>query len=216
MKKFIFLSLIFFVFNYNSFSQIFGKVYEHPKVYHYVSKHKKIAVVPFNYKISLKKMPKNTTQDDIIDSEKDGSTNAQARLEIFILNKISRGLVNIDLMETTRVNALLKRNDIDIHNIQDYLPEEICRTLNVDAIITGQINSTRIMSRGGAIATQILLGHSVGDKSSASISIYDKSGTRIWNYGKEITVNAFSNDDDIIRVLMRKTSRRFPYSEKNF
>ena len=212
MKYLITLLLLLHIISYNIFSQTFGKVYEHPKMYGYVAKHRQIAIIPFNYKISLKRMPKRMTQEDVIAAEKAGVISAQNSLEIFILNKKKKGRVNIELQDVNRTNALLKRAKVDIYNIFDFLPEELCEILEVDAVILGTINSSKIMSKGAAIALQLLIGASVSDKAKVSISVYDKDGTRIWNYGKEISGSAFANDDDLIRIVMRKTSRRFPYT----
>ena len=213
MKYLITLLLLLPIISYNIFAQTFGKVYEHPKMYGYVAKHKQIAIIPFNYKIALKRMPKRMTQEDVVAAEKAGVISAQNSLEIFILNKKKKGRVNIELQDVNRTNALLKRAKVDIYNVFDFLPEELCEILEVDAVILGTINSSKIMSKGAAIAMQLLIGASVSDKAKVSISVYDKDGTRIWNYGKEISGSAFANDDDLIRIVMRKTSRRFPYME---
>ena len=141
MKYLISLLLLLTIISNNIFAQTFRKVYEHPKMYGYVAKHKKIAIIPFNYKIALKRMPKRMTQEDVIAAEKAGVISAQNSLEIFILNKKKKGKVSIELQDINRTNALLKRAKVDIYNIFDFLPEELCEILEVDAIIICSIIS---------------------------------------------------------------------------
>ena len=121
------------------------------------------------------------------------------------VNKLNKGISYLHHIPGEKIKGFI---DSGIFSATD----DFSRITEVDAIIIGTINSSKVMSKGAAIAMQILIGASVSDKAKVSISVYDKDGTRIWNYGKEISGSAFANDDDLIRIVMRKTSRRFPYT----
>jgi len=55
------------------------------------------------------------------------------------------------------------------------------------------------------------VGFSKTNQAKATIKVYDKTGKLIWSYGKEVSGGLGSDDDDMIRILMRKTANRFPY-----
>ena len=65
MKYFLSILLSIFLFSITTDAQVFGKVYEADSLKEIIADHKVVAVIPFTYKITLKKMPKNTTESDI-------------------------------------------------------------------------------------------------------------------------------------------------------
>lgn len=67
------------------------------------------------------------------------------------------------------------------------------------------------MSEGAAVATTILVGWSKTKQAKATIQIFDRGGKLLWSYGKEVSGGLGSDENDMIRVLMRKTAKRFPY-----
>ena len=192
-------------------AQTFGKVYEADSLKEIIANHKLVAVIPFNYKITLKKMPKNTTQEDIKLQEEKGSLSAQNSFYTYALKKVEKKEVTVEVQDISRTKVLLSRDSITEKNINDYLPEEICTKLGVDALITGDIIASQPMSEGAAVATQLLVGFSKTNQAKATSKVYDKTGKLIWSYGKEVAGGLGSDDDDMIRVLMRKTANRFPY-----
>ncbi|MFZ9386515.1 MAG: hypothetical protein ACO25B_01420 [Chitinophagaceae bacterium] len=211
MKKPLFLLVCFLFFLSDSFSQVFGKVYEIDSLKEIIASHKLVAVIPFNYKITLKKMPKNTTEEDIRRQEEKGSLSAQNSFYTYALKKVEKKEVTVDLQDISRTKVLLLRDSISEKNISNYLPEELCQKLGVDAIITGDIIASQPMSEGAAVATQLLVGFSKTNQAKATIKVYGGTGKLLWSYGKEVSGGLGSDDDDMIRVLMRKTANRFPY-----
>lgn len=209
-RQFIFILCITF-FSINTKAQVFGKVYEVDSLKEIIANHKLVAVIPFNYKITLKKMPKNTTQADIKLQEEKGSLSAQNSFYTYALKKVEKKEVTVEIQDVTRTKVLLFRDSITEKNVNNYLPEEICTKLGVDALITGDIIASQPMSEGAAVATQLLVGFSKTNQAKATIKVYDKTGKLIWSYGKEVAGSLGSDDDDMIRVLMRKTANRFPY-----
>lgn len=205
----ILISCLFFSSNINS--QVFGKVFEADSLKEIIANHKMVAVIPFNYKITLKKMPKNMTEADIKLQEEKGSLSAQNSFYTYALKKVEKKEVTVEVQDINRSKILLARDSITEKNINTFLPEEICAKLGVDALITGDIIASQPMSEGAAVATQLLVGFSKTNQAKATIKVYDKSGKLIWSYGKEVSGGLGSDDDDMIRVLMRKTANRFPY-----
>lgn len=197
--------------NMNVNSQIFGKVFEADSLKQIIANHKIVAVIPFNYKITLKKMPKNTTQEDIRLQEEKGSLSAQNSFYTYALKKVEKHEVTVEIQDVARTKVLLSRDSINEKNINNYLPEELCAKLGVDALITGDIIASQPMSEGAAVATTLLIGFGKTNQAKATIKVYANTGKLIWSYGKEVSGGLGSDDDDMIRVLMRKTANRFPY-----
>jgi len=196
---------------FTSEAQVFGKVYEVDNIKEIIADDKMVAVIPFSYKITLKKMPKGMTQDDIKLQEEKGSLSAQNSFYTYALRKVDKKEVTVEIQDLARTKVLLSRENIDEKNINNYLPEEICKILGVDALITGDIIASKPMSEGAAVATQLLVGYSKTNQAKATIKVYDNSGKLIWSYGKEVAGGLGSDDNDMIRILMRKTANRFPY-----
>ncbi|MBK6826265.1 MAG: hypothetical protein IPG86_05105 [Chitinophagaceae bacterium] len=211
MKKYLSLVSLFLIFIINSNAQVFGKVYEADSLKEIIANHKMVAVIPFTYQITLKKMPKNMTEADIKLQEEKGSLSAQNSFYTYALKKVEKKEVTVEVQDISRTKILLSRDSITEKNISNYLPEELCSKLGVDALITGDIIASQPMSEGAALATQILIGFSKTNQAKATIKVYDKTGKLIWSYGKEVSGGLGSDDDDMIRVLMRKTANRFPY-----
>lgn len=211
MKQFLALVSLLFIFIFDSNAQVFGKVYEADSLKEIIVNHKMVAVIPFSYKITLKKMPKNMTEADIKLQEEKGSLSAQNSFYTYALKKVEKKEVTVEVQDISRTKILLLRDSITEKNIGNYLPEELCAKLGVDALITGDIIASQPMSEGAAVATQLLIGFSKTNQAKATIKVYDKTGKLIWSYGKEVSGGLGSDDDDMIRVLMRKTANRFPY-----
>ena len=209
MKYFFVTFLI--TFSLGAKAQVFGKIYEDDSLKFKLPTHKNVAVIPFNYKITLKKMPKGMTEADIKSQEEKGSLSAQNSFYTYALRKKEKGEATVEIQDLNRTKVLLGRDSIDEKNVNNYLPEELCKILGVDALITGDIIASQPMSEGAAVASQLLVGFSKTNQAKASIKIYDKSGKLMWSYGKEVSGGLGSDDNDMIRILMRKTANRFPY-----
>jgi hypothetical protein len=209
--KLLSIALLSTIFFNSAQAQVFGKVYEADSLKQIIADDKMVAVIPFNYKITLKKMPKNTTEADIKLQEEKGSLSAQNSFYTYALKKVEKKEVTVEVQDIARTKVLLLRDSITEKNINNYLPEELCAKLGVDAIITGDIIASQPMSEGAAVATTLLIGFSKTNQAKATIKVYSNTGKLIWSYGKEVSGGLGSDDDDMIRILMRKTANRFPY-----
>ncbi|HEU4471877.1 MAG TPA: hypothetical protein VFR58_12370 [Flavisolibacter sp.] len=211
MKKLSILTFLILAIAAGSHGQVFGKVYETDSLKQLIADHKTVAVIPFYYRITLKKMPKGMTQEDIRLQEEKGSVSAQNSFYTYALQKVEKGETTVQVQDITRTKVLLSRDSINEKNINNYLPEELCRILGVDAVITGDIIASQPMSEGAAIATAVMVGWSKTNQAKASIKVYGRTGKLLWSYGKEVSGGLGSDDSDMIRILMRKTANRFPY-----
>ena len=213
--KLLFIAFAISLLPLHLLSQTSGREYTIDGIENAIKNHKIFAILPFHYKVALKKMPKGMTAADVRESEVKSSLACQNSLYTFALEKKSENKITIEIQDINRTNALLKKNDINESNYEAQLPEDLCKILGVDAVILGDIVASQPMSNGAAIATTLLIGF--GGKTNtakAKISLYNNTdGKLLWSYAKDISGGLGSDDNDLIRVLMRKSARKFPYSE---
>ena len=112
MKRNLPLILLLLVVSINIQAQVFGKVFEADSLKEIIANHKIVAVIPFNYKITLKKMPKNTTEADIKLQEEKGSLSAQNSFYTYALKKVEKKEVTVELQDIARTRVLLSRDSI--------------------------------------------------------------------------------------------------------
>ena len=109
----------------------------------------------------------------------------------------------------------LKKNGIDIHSVSEYLPSELGKILGVETIITGTFETSKPMSNGAAIGLAVLTGGMFAT-STATMNMDFMSTVDdelVVNYLKKIKGTLGSDAQDLINVLMRKVSRRIPYTK---
>ena len=143
------------------------------------------------------------------------SLDIQKGMYSWFLTRKKRGTLLVDVQNPTRTNALLKKNGIDIHSYQEYLPSELGEILGVEAIITGSFETSKPMSNGAAIGLAVLTGGMFATNSATMnmdfMSTIDDE--LVVNYHKKIKGTLGSDSQDLINILMRKVSRRIPYTK---
>lgn len=208
------LTILSLLFTVTLFSQT--KLYVHPDAKMYVTKTKTIAILPLKVQVKLRpKELKDFTPEQIVDMGKNESLDIQKGMYSWFLTRKKRGTLLVDVQNPTRTNALLKKNGIDIHSYQEYLPSELGEILGVEAIITGSFETSKPMSNGAAIGLAVLTGRMFATN-SATMNMDFMSTTDdelVVNYHKKIKGTLGSDAQDLINILMRKVSRRIPYTK---
>ncbi|WP_111707051.1 hypothetical protein [Lutibacter citreus] len=212
MKKILFLVSLFI--SVASFSQT--KLYVHPDADTYVANTKTIAILPLKVQVKLRpKELKDFTTEQIIQMNKDESLDIQKGMHTWFLTRKKRGSLLVNVQNPSRTNALLKKNGIDIHSYDEYLPSELGKILGVEAVITGNFETSKPMSNGAAIGLAVLTGGMFA--TSSAIMNMDFTNTAddelVVNYNKKIKGSLGSDAQDLINILMRKVSRRIPYTK---
>lgn len=208
------LTILSLLFTVTLFSQT--KLYVHPDAKMYVTKTKTIAILPLKVQVKLRpKELKDFTPEQIVDMGKNESLDIQKGMYSWFLTRKKRGTLLVDVQNPTRTNALLKKNGIDIHSYQEYLPSELGEILGVEAIITGSFETSNPMSNGAAIGLAVLTGGmfatNIATMNMDFISTTDDE--LVVNYHKKIKGTLGSDAQDLINILMRKVSRRIPYTK---
>lgn len=212
MKKvLLILTLTFTTF---SFSQT--KLYVHPNADTYVANTKTIAILPLKVQVKLRpKQLKDFTTEQIIEMGKNESLDIQKAMYTWFLTRKKRGTMLVGVQNPTRTNALLKKEGIDIHSYDEYLPSELGEILGVEVVITGNYETSKPMSTGAAIGLAVLTGGMFATNSA--VMNMDFTSTTddelVVNYNKKVKGSLGSDAQDLINILMRKVSRRIPYTK---
>ena len=178
--------------------------------------HETIAVVPFKTTVSLRPKQMESLKDgQLAKMEEDESSMIQQSLYSWFLKRRQQGDLWVDIQDVNTTNALLARNGITYQNLDDYTPKEIAKILEVDAVIKGSFETNKPMSDGASIALGILVGF-YGSTNQATINMFihnAEDGKVLVNYNKAVAGSVGSTTDQLINIIMRKASRRIPYTK---
>jgi hypothetical protein len=188
------------------------QIYEAPNFKETLKTHKSVAIVPFKATISYKRMPKGYSADANAIEEKKLGLTMQQGMFTYLLRKQDQ--YTVSFQDVDRTNSLLKKAHV-YDDIDDILPDSLCKILNVDAVIKCTYNYEKTGSEAGAIASAILIG-GMGKTGSGGLlmQINDKvNGDLVWRFYKEMNESFLSNANEVMERMMRKVSRNFPYEK---
>jgi hypothetical protein len=213
MKKLLLISLAVFITTV-SFSQT--KLYVHPDADTYVANTKTIAILPLKVQVKLRpKQLKDFTSEQMTTMNKDEALDVQKGMYSWFLTRKKRGSLLVEIQNPARTNALLKKNGIDIYSYDEYLPSELGKILGVETVIMGAFETSKPMSNGAAIGLMVLTGGMFAT-STATMNMDFMSTSDdelVVNYLKKIKGSLGTDSQDLINILMRKVSRRIPYTK---
>tara|TARA_B100001093_G_scaffold519149_1_gene606802 strand:- start:38625 stop:39266 length:642 start_codon:yes stop_codon:yes gene_type:complete len=211
MKK-IALSTCFFLFTLSVFSQT--KLYLYPQAEIYAKATETIAILPLRVQVNLRpKELKDFTPEQIVQMGKDESLDIQKGMHTWFLKRKQRGDLSSTVQNPAKTNALLLKAGYDIHNLDLLTPNELGQILGVDCVILGSLETSKPMS--GAAALGALVIGFAGSTNSAicNLDFYNTQDEElVVNYYKTVRGGLGSNSQDLIHVLMRKVTRRIPYT----
>lgn len=207
---------ILFLFFLSSLAISQTHLYEHPQIEQYIASHSKIAILPFKTSITLRpKDMKSMTNEQLKKMEVDEGLSIQNAMHSWFLKREKNGQLKVSLLDPLTTNAKLKKMGVTFENFEDYTPDELADMIEVDAIIMGTFETNKPMSEGASVALGLLVGmYGSTNNAVINMSIYEaKEGIQIANYNKAISGSMGSSTEDLINNLMRKASRRIPYTE---
>tara|TARA_B100001750_G_C15447867_1_gene567241 strand:- start:703 stop:1344 length:642 start_codon:yes stop_codon:yes gene_type:complete len=211
MKYLLTFLLVFYAID--SFAQT--KLYLHPDAKQYAINTKTIAILPLEVQVKLRpKQLKDFTSDQIIKMEKDEALDIQKAMHTWFLTRKKRGDFIGNIQTPLKTNALLKKAGLDVHDLIEHLPSDLGKILGVDCVVMGTFETSKPMSAAAGIAIGVLLG-GFGATSSAvcNLDFYDtRDDELVVNYFKKVKGGLGSDAQDLINVLMRKITRRIPYT----
>ncbi|HEX3767772.1 MAG TPA: hypothetical protein VHT72_05310, partial [Puia sp.] len=110
-------------------------------------------------------------------------------------------------------NALLEKANISFDSLSLKDKGELCRLLNVDAVISGKAISSKPMSEGAAVTMILVLGNAGGttNKTVLTLSIHNSKNELLWKYDYTAAGGYGSSPKEMTNALMKNASRKFPY-----
>ena len=192
------------------------KIYVSDKFETLSKDHKIIAILPFQTTLNLKSKDKTYTKAQIQELEEREGVAVQGALESYFLNRKRKKKLKIEFQDINTTNRLLRKADVTAEDMDIYSPQELCKILKVDAVISGSLTSRLVLSKDIDTSFDLityLKGKS--DYGKIIIKLSDKTtGKLLWRYEKTINRKSGKNTQNIISRMMRKASRKFPYEEK--
>lgn len=209
MKKFVFVIVLFTT----ALAMAQKNIYESIRFDEYTDDHEVLAIIPFIAHLELKKA---VNRDELrVLAEKEGYA-VQNALETYFSKRKKRKKFNVDFQNIMNTNAILAQNNIDYDNIDTYTTQELCKILDVDGIISGNLNLNILLSEGVPTDFSILdyfSGNANYGRIGVKISDGD-TGKLLWKYENEISKKTGKNTTELIDKMMKTASRKFPYDRE--
>ena len=185
-------------------------IYENIRFDELTDNHEVLAIVPFIAHLELKEA---VDRDELkVLAKKEGYA-VQNALETYFSKRKKRKKFNVDFQNINNTNAILAQNNIDYNNIDTYTTQELCKILEVNGIISGNLNLNILLSEG--VPTDFsILDYFSGNANYGRIGVKvsdGETGKLLWKYENEISKKTGKNTTELIDKMMKTASRKFPY-----
>jgi hypothetical protein len=188
-------------------------IYESEKFDELSQDHSNLAIIPFLTNLELKDEISSAELKDL--KEKEGYA-VQDALETYFSKRKKKKKFSVEFQNTKNTNAILKQNGISYDNIDVYGVKELAQILGVDGIISGTLDLNVLLSKG--VPTEFsFLDYINGDANYGRIGVKISDGTTgklLWKYEKQINKKSGKNTTDLIDLMMKLASRKFPYDRE--
>ncbi|WP_445381728.1 hypothetical protein [Robiginitalea sp. IMCC43444] len=210
MNKLIFLFALFTVCGLSAQKDIF----QSNRFDQLSRNHRTLAIIPFFVHLDLDNGLSGKELKVL--EEKEGYA-VQNALETYFGRGKKRKKFTVAFQNSEDTNALLAKKNISYNNIDRYTIRELASVLDVDGIISGNLDINVLLSEGlpeDFSFMDYILGDADYGRIGIKISDGD-SGKLLWKYEQEINKKSGKNTDDLIDKMMKKAARRFPYDKEN-
>lgn len=157
------------------------------------------------------------SQQQIDEMERQHAETFQRALYIQYLQGHQRGRHTFEFQDINETNTVLERKSVN-GNTQKLLSSmtkaENCDTLNVDAVISGEMVLTKPMGTVGTIASLYCLKiPGITNEVNVNTSIHEHDqGKLIWNYDFAKQNLQWSSVESVAKRLIHNSARNFPYT----
>ena len=204
MKKIVFV----FILLTTVMASAQKNIYENIRFDELTDNHEVLAIVPFIAHLELKEA---VDRDELkVLAKKEGYA-VQNALETYFSKRKKRKKFNVDFQTINNTNAILAQNNIDT-----YTTQELCKILEVNGIISGNLNLNILLSEG--VPTDFsILDYFSGNANYGRIGVKvsdGETGKLLWKYENEISKKTGKNTTELIDKMMKTASRKFPYDRE--
>ncbi len=188
-------------------------IYESEKFDAFSKKHEVLAIVPFLTNLDLKD---DISKKELKEREKKEGYAVQNALETYFSRRKKKKKFSVEFQNTKNTNAILAQNNITYDNIDVYTIKELSKILQVDGIISGNLDLNILLSKGVPDDFS-LADYFLGDANYGRIGIKISDGSTgklLWKYEKKINKKTGKNTNDLIDRMMKLATRKFPYDKE--
>ena len=175
--------------------------------------HQVLAIIPFLTNLDLKDGISKSELKQL--EEKEGYA-VQNALETYFSKRKRKKKFSVEFQNTQNTNAILAQNNVTYKNIDVYTIKQLSEILQVDGIISGNMDLNILLSKG--VPTEFsFLDYFSGDSNYGRIGIKISDGTSgklLWKYEKKINKKTGKNTNDLIDRMMKLATRKFPYDRE--
>ena len=206
---------IFLVVAIFMIAPVFGQrdLYESARFDELSKNHEVLAIIPFFTNLDLKE---NNSKEESKRLEEIEGYAVQDALEVYFGRGKKKKKFSVEFQNTKNTNAILAQNNINYSNIDTYTIKQLSQLLEVDGIISGNLDLNILLSQG-IPAEFSIIDYILGDANYGRIGIKisdGRTGKLLWKYENEITKKSGKNTDDLIDKMMKKMTRKFPYDKE--
>ncbi len=209
MKKIVFLAVVVLLLS------SCATVYNSAGLKTAEQQHHLVAILPFDVTVQYNKLPKNVTVEQIEENEHDLAFILQNQMYNRFLRKNEQ--YRIQFQDVDKTNMMLERNKIEVEQLSEFSPDELARLLEVDAVISGKVLTTKPMSTGAALVVGVLF-NVWGSTNTAdvTVSLHDGNDSDLlWRFNHVYSGSVGSSPEQLTNAMMKPISRKFPYRIKS-
>lgn len=188
-------------------------IYESAKFNELSKSHKTLAILPFLTNLNLKD---KITKEELRNLEEKEGYAVQNALETYFSKRKKKKKFSVAFQNTKNTKAILAKHNIDYKNIDVYTVKELSEILNVDGIISGNLDLTVLLSKG-IPSNFSFVDYFLGDANFGRIGMKISDGSTgklLWKYEKRINKKSGKNTNDLIDRMMKLAIRKFPYDKE--
>ena len=209
MKKLLFITLL----ACSTLINAQKNVYESIKFDALSKDHHVLAIIPFIAHLALEE---NISNEESKKLAKNEGYAVQDALETYFGLGQKKKKFTVDFQNIKNTNAILAQKNITYNNIDTYTIKELAEILEVDAIVSGNLDINILLSKGIPVEFSFM-DYFLGDSNYGRIGIKisdGKTGKLLWKYENEINKKSGRNTADLIDKMMKKLVRKFPYDKE--
>ncbi len=198
-------------------------LFVHPDAETYVSQTKTMAIMPINTSFFVNPVNYLSFSDqELPEIEQKMAYEIQQSMHSWFLKRQHRGKLRVEIQPITETNQILQNNSIDPLSISDFSIIELCEILGVQALVVGNFETDKLLPEivsVGIIALEMFNvirpseDTPINNTATLSLQIYHSDGELIVDYLKHVEGRLGSSQSTLINKLMRKTTRRIPYTK---
>lgn len=189
-----------------------ARIYYSPDAKTLSSRHHKIAILPPRVSIIPRKKSDPT---ELANQQKVEAKNFQVEMYSWLLRRKMQDKIRVEILDLETTDAKLSKMGYPGEKV--LLPSEWAEALDVDAVLTSTFSLSKPMSEGGAIAMGVILGiWPSTNQVLVNLELHDKDKKKlIWSFNHKLSGSAFSTPAILVDGLMRRASKKMPYTITN-